>query len=388
MSECRAITREKLYELVWSMPMRDLARHFDMSDKGLAKKCIRLNVPRPPQGYWLMNHKERNLHKMPLPEYQGSYLEEIIYNPEPQRKVGETPEKPGCMLTDEQLAAAMAFRIRQSVPRYHPLISDARKQARKPSIDKYARLTFGRTVVNPGMKVTPKTFDRACIFLQGLVDLFGTFGWKLTKSSTEMAGFSIGDQTLEFEIKEPVTKIKRSPSSGERPGDRFFWYSHEYVSTGRLEFRITNAYSMNYKKTWYDRGESSIETHLASMAQAFSRGFESRKLDAIKQAEWKRQWEIEQAKREKEARRLKIEKARREQLLSLSEQYQKARAVRDMLQAIESSQSQTGGLATWLEWANTVVDEIDPLCRVDSILKIHREYGSRERFADSYPNGV
>lgn len=59
-----------------------------------------------------------------------------------------------------------------------------------------------------------------------------------------------------------------------------------------------------------------------------------------------------------------------------------------MLQAIESGQPQTKELTVWLEWANTVVDEIDPLCRVDSILKIHRDYGPRERFADSYSNGL
>ncbi|ANF57236.1 hypothetical protein [Halotalea alkalilenta] len=182
-----------------------------MSDKGLAKKCIRLNVPRPSQGYWLMNDGERKSHKVPLPAYQDSYLEEIIYKPELQREVGKTPEKSDRMLTEEQLATAMTFRIQESVPRYHSLISGARKQAKKPSVDKYTRLVFGRDVVNPGMKVTPKTFDRACIFLQGLGELLGTFGWKLVKSSREMTGFSDGEQTLEFEIKEPVTKIQHSP---------------------------------------------------------------------------------------------------------------------------------------------------------------------------------
>lgn len=388
MSQHRKITREEFYELVWSMPIRDLARNFELSDKGLAKRCVRLNVPRPPQGYWLMKEEDRKAHKIPLPEYEDSYMEEITYNPDPQSEVGKTPEKPTCRLTEEQLEIAMAFRIPESVRRYHPLISSARKQAGKPQLDKYARMIFGRDVVNPGIKVTPKTFDRACVFLQGLVELFGKFGWKLVKTSSDAIGFSDGDEILKFEIKEPVTKMQRSPSSRVRSDDRFFWSPHEYVSTGKLEFGITNAYSMNYKKTWHDRSDSPIEEHLVLMVQAFSRGFESRKLDAVKRAEQKRQWEIEQAKREKEARRLKIEKGRREYLLALSEQYQKAKVIRDMLQALGSDESLTAELAEWLKWANAVVDEIDPLCRVDSILRKHGEYESIERFTDSYPYGV
>lgn len=373
MSQHRAITREEFYELVWSMPMRDLAKHFELSDKGLVKKCIRLNVPRPSQGYWLMKEEDRKSHKVLLPKYENSYMEKIVYNPDPKPDTGTTPEKPGCTLTEEQLATAMAFRISESVHRYHPLISDARKKSGKPRIDKYARIAFDRGVINPGFKVTPNTFDRACVFLQGLVDLFDKFAWKLVNASNETAGFSNGDEILMFEIKEPVTKMQRSSSSRTRPDDRFFWSSHEYVSTGKLEFGITNVYSMNYQKTWYDRSNSQIEGQLVSIAQAFSRGFESRRLNAIKQAEQKRQWGMEQARREEAARSLKIEKERRENLLALAEQYQKAKVIRDMLQAMESGESRTTELAEWLKWANAVVDEIDPLCRVESILKRHWE---------------
>lgn len=35
--ERKRLTRQELYELVWSMPMGDLAKQFDISDRGLAK---------------------------------------------------------------------------------------------------------------------------------------------------------------------------------------------------------------------------------------------------------------------------------------------------------------------------------------------------------------
>lgn len=45
-------TRKELYDLVWSEPMRDLAKRFEISDVGLAKACRNADIPVPPRGYW------------------------------------------------------------------------------------------------------------------------------------------------------------------------------------------------------------------------------------------------------------------------------------------------------------------------------------------------
>lgn len=45
-------SREKLYEEVWTYPMRTLAPHYGVSDRALRKTCDRLHIPVPPQGYW------------------------------------------------------------------------------------------------------------------------------------------------------------------------------------------------------------------------------------------------------------------------------------------------------------------------------------------------
>jgi hypothetical protein len=46
------VRRERLYDLVWSVPVSRLCRELDISDRGLAKLCARENVPVPPRGYW------------------------------------------------------------------------------------------------------------------------------------------------------------------------------------------------------------------------------------------------------------------------------------------------------------------------------------------------
>src|ERR1700683_4165832 len=46
------VSRGDLYELVWSKPMRELAKNFGISDVALAKRCQRLGIPVPGRGYW------------------------------------------------------------------------------------------------------------------------------------------------------------------------------------------------------------------------------------------------------------------------------------------------------------------------------------------------
>lgn len=46
------LSREDLYELVWSKPMVELAQDLGLSDVALAKRCRKLRVPVPGRGYW------------------------------------------------------------------------------------------------------------------------------------------------------------------------------------------------------------------------------------------------------------------------------------------------------------------------------------------------
>ncbi len=46
------LTRERLYELVWTKPRTQLAREMGVSDVWIGKQCRALKVPMPPRGYW------------------------------------------------------------------------------------------------------------------------------------------------------------------------------------------------------------------------------------------------------------------------------------------------------------------------------------------------
>lgn len=52
MDTIHRITRQELYELVWSQPLNRLAQDLGISGNALAKICDRMLVPHPSRGYW------------------------------------------------------------------------------------------------------------------------------------------------------------------------------------------------------------------------------------------------------------------------------------------------------------------------------------------------
>src|SRR5215469_14286319 len=46
------LSRQELYDNVWSQPALTFAQEFGISDRGLGKICARFEIPVPPRGYW------------------------------------------------------------------------------------------------------------------------------------------------------------------------------------------------------------------------------------------------------------------------------------------------------------------------------------------------
>ena len=73
------LTRQELYDLVWSKPMMHAAKQFGISGVMLGRICAERNVPRPPRGYWA-NLQATSLKK------QGRFVKPPLPNfPEPDR---------------------------------------------------------------------------------------------------------------------------------------------------------------------------------------------------------------------------------------------------------------------------------------------------------------
>jgi len=63
----RTLTRQEMYDLVWSKPMTQLATEFELSDVGLKKICKAAQVPTPGLGYWAKLANGKKVVKTELP---------------------------------------------------------------------------------------------------------------------------------------------------------------------------------------------------------------------------------------------------------------------------------------------------------------------------------
>ena len=62
-----SLTRQELYEQVWSKPMVTLAKEYFLSDNGLRKICKKNDIPIPPMGHWQKIQFGKKIFKIPLP---------------------------------------------------------------------------------------------------------------------------------------------------------------------------------------------------------------------------------------------------------------------------------------------------------------------------------
>ena len=64
------VSRQELYEMVWSMPMIKVAEQFKVSGSYMARVCSALRVPRPERGHWAKLAVGKAAERPPLPEAQ------------------------------------------------------------------------------------------------------------------------------------------------------------------------------------------------------------------------------------------------------------------------------------------------------------------------------
>lgn len=110
------LSREELFELVWSKPTSEVARELGVSDAAVGKLCRRLQVPKPPRGYWARVAAARTPKKPPLPAFVDESLQGLRGQKERAPGVRLSPRRRELFLEVARMIDAAAedhrFRIR------------------------------------------------------------------------------------------------------------------------------------------------------------------------------------------------------------------------------------------------------------------------------------
>jgi hypothetical protein len=74
----KRLTRQELYDLVWSEPMTKISARFGISDVAMAKACQKMQVPVPPSGYWARKSAGKSVLAFQLPPRPLGFTDSMV----------------------------------------------------------------------------------------------------------------------------------------------------------------------------------------------------------------------------------------------------------------------------------------------------------------------
>ena len=189
------ISREGLYELVWSKPMIKVGEQFGVSGSYMARVCTALNVPRPRQGYWAKMSVGKAPAPEPLPEARPG--DQLFWS-----RGGELPPLPKPQSPSQ---SRIGRRIRLPRTRIHGLVRNAKRHFENSRpIDEGAYLKpFKMLLVD--VTVSKACLDKALEFANDLFNALESVGHSVVIAP---AGEHLGrDQVDEREDRKKPRKL-------------------------------------------------------------------------------------------------------------------------------------------------------------------------------------
>ena len=370
--DATTVTREALYQLVWSEAVSKVCKRFGLSDNGLRKICRRHQIPTPGNGYWAKLQHGKPVERAPLPACDDDELEVVVL--EERRTVSsEAPAGP-----DYDAEVAGLLDKARKLPRVgvptalrapHPLVRATKTALERAEPDQYGLIAPRRIDGSDtlSMRVGKNSIGRALRFFDALIKAVERLGGRVRiegdRWNRRTAVLFDGEEAAGIRVRERYTQKKKV----RKDTGRYSWHEYEYTPNGMLLLDSgPSSYHAPYCADAERRGtiENCVNEALIRIIEDY--GFKRNR--EREWAEQERQQAERQRQREEVERQRKMEEARRQQLVAEAEQWRTARLVREYVAAVKVRVLTDVGeidpeseLETWIEWASAHADRLDPL---------------------------
>jgi len=363
----QVFTRQQLHDLVWSGPMREVAKGLGISDVALRKHCVKAFVPPPPQGHWNRVRAGQTVKISPLPPRPPGLSDEIAIGQERYRvhnhgDFEEEPTPPAFAETIEGVRERVALAIGTVVAAKNLAAPQA---AFSQQLDEDARRKLERSSWNPPILSTPFEQRRLRI-LQGLFAGLARLDCTAKTQGKDVRDItiSVGHQHVRITLDRQGTRQQNSRSRSAEDLDDF------------LELAILDGCRREeVRKSWQDNASAAIEKQLTEIAVEivvagelqYRESMQSHYKWQIERRECRRREEIQrklEAERAERERQLKLQAARLKRLQEGAESHRKANDIRSFVAAVIAAPNDKVDPETvkrWREWALAEADRLDPL---------------------------
>jgi hypothetical protein len=375
------ITREELYEAVWSEPIHQLSKALGISDVGLAKVCKKLNVPVPGRGYWAKNRATRKLLRISLPLLEaGQPTEHQITQAhcgEAERWTRETLQR----LAGEGVGVPI-LGANTIEPEWHPLLAQYQGMLGQAGLNAVRlRATQPCLAIN----VSPSLLERSLKIFQNLFSAFekqgyqmevlppdsgrSSYGYRAEKPSRTVVkilgvgvAFELGEDYRSVPVPIPPQPRNRRPMAYE--GLHVPEYRNE--GTGQLKLEITEPHARGIRVSWKDGKRLRIEEQLDAFL-----------LSVVALAEHAHRNQLEEERLQKKAQEARAraaakaakENALAQKLFDLDSRIwdcQQAEQIRAFLEKAQLRRARSAEqampspeLKDWFDWAESLADALE-----------------------------
>lgn len=352
-----ALTRETLYEQVWSEPIVRVARRLGLSGLGLGKLCARYQIPVPPRGWWAKKQCGHRVGKAPLPE--ATTKEQIVFEPE------EAVEKPDPPEITREKKAEWRIEVRDDLTISHPLVKRAAEAIRKARVDKKDSVRwqdrYQAKLVKPGngnldIAVSKESLFRALRIMQALLAAFDRRGFAVRITDKNETFVTVMDETFQIALVERFKQVTVKHTYGTRM---------DLEPSGRLILRIGASYqNAGVSDSGSRRVEDSLNRFVVNLVR---RAHEAKRQRAV-HAERQQRWAIQDEKNRLEQQQRDSDILRRQRLRTAAVRWARHQRKVELVNAVEHriregavDPEERENAERWIAWASERLTAADPI---------------------------
>jgi hypothetical protein len=355
------LTREELYQRVWTIPATKLANEFGISDVALGKICRRMEIPKPAPGYWRRIETGQRPQIPPLPSPNEDTPTDVYIPPHFQaEQLAIKDPQLSERLSAEQLSENRIL-VAENLEDPHPLITRMLRWREKQS---HSDDENERDLL-PDIEVSNGTLDRAMCIMDAVLKALEARGYQVNVSQDyweKATRVSCTDVEAEVQISlsERYSEVERELTPAERKKPPYLIDQRLItVPSGKLIFRVKGRRVDT--KWWNDKKLEPLENRLNEIVAGIITKLETLRLEELSKRE-------EEQRRLEKQRRREEEQARREKLHQDVAVWRKSENIRAYVRAFEEKLLRTRGEIkpgskedVWLKWARQYADSLDPL---------------------------
>jgi hypothetical protein len=389
--------RQKLFDEVWATPVTKLANNYGLSDVGLRKICVSLDIPMPPRGHWAKLAAGK---KVPKPQLHQTTVpttyERVTNIVEVDKVLEERVTKARDSATDVGKIDAPDYIPPPDPSAFSSQAKLVMRALKSTKLDEGTLSSLGVTWAD--ISVSPGLKERALLLVDRFAYEVQMLGAKFENGHPPLPPvrrgmrrdtdkkrncFTLQGQRFFIHIRERIKQelvpppppkprkalraLARQPAWEYRPPE------YRYIPTGKISVSIVDAATYYESCKVEDTARGTIEEKVKKAAQSAADSAIRRNIENEVRAE-------REAARRKKAQEWGAAKANKDSLLAKLAEFEKmandldrARSLRRLMNDVEASQASAPiGLFENLELMARMADWLDPLVKapwpeVDSV---------------------